>query len=73
MGLELVRKITESQLKKDLPDLRPGMTVNVGVKIKEGDKTRVQAFEGMVINFIYLLRYELTYQNVFLSSISEIF
>ena len=36
---ELVRKITESQLKKDLPDLRPGMTVNVGVKIKEGEKT----------------------------------
>ena len=49
MGLELVRKITESQMKKDLPELRPGMTVNVGVKIKEGDKTRVQAFEGMVI------------------------
>ena len=44
MGLELVKKITESQMKKDLPDLRPGMTVNVGVKIKEGDKTRIQDY-----------------------------
>ena len=49
MGLDLVRKITESQMKKDLPELRPGMTVKVGVKIKEGEKTRIQAFEGMVI------------------------
>ena len=49
MNLGLVKEITQSQLKKDLPDLRPGMTVNVGVKIKEGDKTRIQAFEGMVI------------------------
>ena len=49
MGLELVKKITESQMKTDVPELRAGMTVNVGVKIKEGEKTRIQAFEGMVI------------------------
>ena len=49
MGLDLVRKITESQMKTDVPELRAGMTVNVGVKIKEGEKTRIQAFEGMVI------------------------
>ncbi len=33
----------------NLPDIRPGMTVKVHQKIKEGDKTRVQIFEGIVI------------------------
>lgn len=49
MNLNLVNEITKSQMKTDLPELRPGMTVKVGVKIKEGDKTRVQAFEGIII------------------------
>jgi len=34
---------------KDLPDVRPGDTVRVSQKIKEGDKERVQVFEGLVI------------------------
>lgn len=38
-----------SYLKKDLPDIRPGDTVRVHQKIKEGDKERIQAFEGLVI------------------------
>ncbi len=33
----------------NLPDIRPGMTVKVHQKIKEGDKTRTQIFEGIVI------------------------
>lgn len=37
------------QLKADLPDIRPGDTVRVYQKIKEGDKERTQAFEGLVI------------------------
>ena len=37
------------QLKKDLPDIRPGDTVKVYQKIKEGDKERIQTFEGLVI------------------------
>lgn len=49
MNLNLVSEITKSQLKSDLPELRPGMTVRVDVKIKEGDKSRIQAFEGIVI------------------------
>ena len=49
MNLNLVNEITKAQMKEDLPDLRPGMTVKVGVKIKEGDKTRVQVFEGIII------------------------
>ena len=49
MNLGLVDEITKEQMKSDLPELRPGMTVRVGVKIKEGDKTRIQAFEGIII------------------------
>ena len=49
MNLGLVSEITKDQMKSDLPDLRPGQTVRVDVKIKEGDKSRIQAFEGIVI------------------------
>ena len=49
MNLNLVNEITKSQMKENLPELRPGMTVIVDVKIKEGDKSRIQAFEGIVI------------------------
>ena len=48
MNLGLVNEITKDQMKNDVPDLRPGQTVIVGVKIKEGDKTRVQDYEGIV-------------------------
>ena len=49
MNLGLVNEITKDQMKTDLPDLRPGQTVRVDVKIKEGDKSRIQAYEGLVI------------------------
>ena len=49
MNLNLVNEITKQQMKSDLPDLRPGQTVRVDVKIKEGDKSRIQAYEGIVI------------------------
>ena len=39
----------KTQLKADLPDIRPGDTVRVSQKIREGDKERIQAFEGLVI------------------------
>jgi len=44
--LELFNK---TQLKKDLPDIRPGDTVLVSQKIKEGDKHKAQTFEGQVL------------------------
>ncbi|AFG35038.1 ribosomal protein L19 [Fervidobacterium pennivorans DSM 9078] len=44
----LVRIIEKSQL-KEVPEFRPGDTVRVHVKVKEGDKERVQAYEGIVI------------------------
>ncbi len=49
MSNPLIEKATEKYLRKDLPDFRPGDTIRVHVKIKEGDKERLQAFEGVVI------------------------
>jgi large subunit ribosomal protein L19 len=49
MNLNLVNEITKSQLKTDIPEFRSGSTVRVHVKIKEGDKSRIQVFEGVVI------------------------
>jgi len=44
-----IEKIDQQQMRNDLPEFRPGDTVRVHVKIKEGDKERLQAFEGTVI------------------------
>jgi len=41
--------IEQAQLKENIPNFQPGDTVRVHVKIKEGDKYRLQAFEGVVI------------------------
>lgn len=49
MNLNLVNEITKSQLKSDIPDFRSGSTVRVHVKIEEGGKSRIQVFEGVVI------------------------
>ncbi|MEB3273142.1 MAG: 50S ribosomal protein L19 [Prochlorothrix sp.] len=48
-GQELIRKIEAEHLKDDLPTIYPGDTVRVGVSIKEGNKERVQPYEGVVI------------------------
>ena len=45
----LVQAVEQSQLKTDLPAFAPGDTVVVQVKVKEGDRERLQAFEGVVI------------------------
>ena len=44
-----IDRIEAEQLRTDIPDFRPGDTVRVHVKIVEGDKERLQAFEGIVI------------------------
>jgi large subunit ribosomal protein L19 len=41
--------VTTDALKTDIPDFRPGDTVGVHVKIKEGDKERIQVFQGAVV------------------------
>lgn len=48
----IIAKVQESQLRKDLPKFRPGDTIRVSVRLKEGEgeKERVQAFEGVVMN-----------------------
>lgn len=44
-----LREIEKGYLKTRLPDFRPGDTVKVNVKIKEGEKERIQPFEGVII------------------------
>ncbi len=45
----VMQRLADKLARTDLPEFAPGDTVRVQVKIKEGDKERVQAFEGMVI------------------------
>jgi large subunit ribosomal protein L19 len=45
----IIKMLEDEQLKKDVPAFAPGDTVVVQVKVTEGDKTRLQAFEGVVI------------------------
>ena len=45
----IIEKLLAKTKRTDLPDFVPGDTVRVQVKIKEGDKERLQAFEGVVI------------------------
>ena len=49
MSNQIIEKLLSKQKRTDLPKFAPGDTVRVQVKIKEGDKERVQAFEGVVI------------------------
>ena len=49
MNLGLVNEVTKSQLKTDIPAFRSGSAVRVHVKIKEGNRERIQMFEGTVI------------------------
>ena len=46
--MNLVEKITASQIRTDIPEFRVGDTVKVDVKIIEGKRERIQAFEGIV-------------------------
>src|SRR5437773_8389408 len=45
----IIEKLLSRTKRTDLPEFGPGDTVKVQVKIKEGDKERIQAFEGVVI------------------------
>lgn len=49
MSEELIREITQTYLKTDVPDFKCGDTLAVYVKISEGGKERVQTYEGTVI------------------------
>ena len=47
---QIIESFEANQLKDDIPSFRPGDTVVVSVKVREGDRTRLQAFEGVVMN-----------------------
>lgn len=49
MNLALVDQITKSQIRTDLPSFAAGDTIKVNVKITENGKSRIQAFQGVVI------------------------
>ena len=50
MNMQLVNEITKKQLRTDIPSFKPGDTLKVYVTIKEGDKSRIQLFEGVCIS-----------------------
>ncbi len=49
MKNEIMDQLEKSQMKKDIPDFRPGDTVRAHVRVVEGSRERIQVFEGVVI------------------------
>ena len=47
--MDLIKELTAKQLKAEMPEINIGDTVKVHVKIKEGNRERIQVFEGTVI------------------------
>ncbi|HHX23641.1 MAG: 50S ribosomal protein L19 [Tepidanaerobacteraceae bacterium] len=47
--MDLLSFVEQDQIKKDIPDFRPGDTVSVYTKVVEGNRERIQVFEGTVI------------------------
>ncbi len=48
--MNLIEQIEKDQLKTDLPDINSGDSVKVNVKVSEGNRERVQTFEGVIIS-----------------------
>ncbi|QWC00409.1 50S ribosomal protein L19 [Mycoplasmatota bacterium] len=49
MSQQLIKDITQEYLKTDLPEFRAGDTLEVAIKIKEGNRERIQMYEGLCI------------------------
>lgn len=49
MATDWVKEVEKRYMKQDLPEVHPGDTVKVKIKIREGSKERIQAYEGVVI------------------------
>lgn len=49
MSDQILMELAQRQMKRDIPDFRVGDTVRVGVKVVEGNRERIQEFEGVVI------------------------
>ena len=50
MRLDLVDKITKDQIRNDVPTFKPGDTLKVYVRIREGEKSHIQMFEGVCVS-----------------------
>lgn len=49
MSQQLINDITKEYIRDDIPEFRPGDTLQVSIKIKEGNRERIQIFEGLCI------------------------
>ncbi|MBR5156261.1 MAG: 50S ribosomal protein L19 [Clostridia bacterium] len=47
--MDIIKELTKDQIRTDLPKLEVGSTVKVHVKVKEGNRERIQVFEGTII------------------------
>ena len=48
----IIKQLEQEQLKQNVPSFRPGDTLEVKVWVVEGSKRRLQAFEGVVLQFV---------------------
>lgn len=47
--MDILRAVVQEQIRDDIPDFAPGDTLRVNVRVREGDKERIQVFEGVCI------------------------
>jgi large subunit ribosomal protein L19 len=47
--MDVLQEVSRSEMRTDLPDFAPGDTLRVNVRVREGEKERIQAFEGVCI------------------------
>ena len=47
--MNIIENLEKEQMRMDIPDFKPGDTIKVHAKIKEGEKERIQVFQGLVI------------------------
>jgi large subunit ribosomal protein L19 len=47
--MDVIANLEKEQMRSDIPDFKPGDTIRVHARIKEGEKERIQIFEGLVI------------------------
>ena len=49
MSQQMIKELTQEYIRNDIPEFRPGDTLQVHIKIKEGNRERIQIFEGLCI------------------------
>jgi len=47
--MDMLEQVKQEQIRSDVPDFAPGDTIRVNVRVREGEKERIQAFEGVCI------------------------